>query len=369
MADILVVVIGSDAGVLSQPQQHRPLRHALLVGARSGVQGRGGEVGGRQLVRLVQRGRSLDLRPEIGQPLAQGSVVTLLILVVAQPAWEEARGAELGELLVDHLGGLVEEAVGGVAQPEDAVVEVLQDGVVQGGVRHRRPEVLGVLGELTLPGGRADDEDEFELGELVDLHLVQLTHLHLVTAALQQSAYTLGDFFGVARLRSEEDVESPRARLDAAGGESLLKCLEGGVELGRVDAARGLRSALHAVETFLGELGHVLLQLGGYFGLGAHERGETVLPLHELSDVDFEFLGVELQGVLSLVLQLGVVSVQQPVARLDGDLDVVGLVRPCADEVTVLAAGGVAHDQRGTLVRLGLHKRPDHLAVVGAQRA
>ena len=103
-------------------------------------------------------------------------------------------------------------------------------------------------------------------------------------------------------------------------------------------------------------LGAVLLRLGeelfGDLREGADQAGEAVLAHHKLAQLAVRLLGVEQEGILALLGELGIVAEEGPVAALDGELLLLDALAHALDHA-VVDAGGVSDDDGGAFVRRG----------------
>ncbi len=349
--DVSVVVLGSQALLLDEGNQLKVVDGDSSSGDGHGVllvlldlEGGGGDAGldGLGDVHALKVG---------GLPLLVGGVVAVAVLVVAEADGADALSAELLESLVEELGGEAELVVVAVAEAEDGELDVLEEVGGEGLVLDGLPEGLGVGGEVALAGGGADDDDVALGGEVGGGDVVELHDLNAALSLLALGHEALSDALGVAGGGAVED-----------GHEGTLSGVDGGLELVE---GKGLADEVDA--SGLEVLLEVGVELLSKLGLGAVQLEETALVGEEDLEVVGELLlVVELEGDLALELEERVVSVERPVAGLDGELDL--LVGGSHGGNDVLhQAGGVAEDDGGTGVGLGLGEGAEGLAHIGVE--
>ena len=117
-------------------------------------------------------------------------------------------------------------------------------------------------------------------------------------------------------------------------------------------------------------LGAVLLRLGeelfGNLREGADQTGEAVLAHHELAQLAVRLLGVEQEGILALLGEIGIVAEEGPVAALDGELLLLDALAHALDHA-VVDAGGVSDDDGGAFVLGSFLEALDEVRGVGTE--
>eukprot|EP00906_Rhabdomonas_costata_P005593 RCo008352 len=327
--EVALVVLGGDP---------HSTRLALHRGGVAEGPLRGGGIGGEVhrdcgLEQLVLGRLCAQSLPHRGDPLIELGLKLVLVAVIPEHRGNQALRPQLRHAGVHQLGGVVEEVVAAVTQSKHAVLQVLQPASLLG-LLQLRPEGLAVLGERALPTGGNADHHQAHRGQLRGVDVVQALHGGRVLPPLEVRAQLPGQRLGIARLRPVQDCHSgPRGN--------------------RRGGLVGLRLALVAVHAALDLFRKLLLQHRGLLGVVLVQVDEAVLLLQEVQHLGLQALGVQLEGVLALVLQPGVVAVQRPVPAVDRCLALLNHLRHTGAQA-LLDARGIGEQQRGSLVGLGL---------------